>query len=132
MSGWSSSLLVLILTFGILFSLLYLSEAIPDRPKVVTVIIPNGSSIESSEHNNFEPEMIKVVIGVNNTVRWINHDLIASSVVAGDKTDPDFFNATQSENQNEPPKVFMTPGESFEFTFMKAGTFEYYGGLQPH
>ena len=42
--------------------------------RVSIVILPKGTS-DSNSGLNFEPEMIKVVIGDNNTVRWINQTL---------------------------------------------------------
>jgi plastocyanin len=123
--GYHSTLLIVIVVFGILFSLLYVASAVPDRPKVAIVIIPEGSSLPTSEHNNFEPAVITVVIGVNNTVRWINQDVVGSKISADDKSDPAFWNITE----NAP---LLSPGETFEFTFTKLGAYGYHSEPHPH
>lgn len=66
--GGRSSFLIVILVFGMLFSFFYLSDIIPVQPKIAMVIIPQGAVLESSG-KNFEPQVITVVIGINNTVR---------------------------------------------------------------
>ena len=125
--GWRSTYLVLILVFGVVFSLFAASDAIPRTLSVVTVIIPVGSSMESSERNNFEPAVIKVVIGVNNTVRWVNEDNVASRITAGDETYPEFWRATNDDNAR-----LLLHGDSFEFTFTIPGEFEYHSVPHPH
>lgn len=112
--------------FGVVFSLFAASDAIPRTPKVVTVIIPEGSSMESSERNNFEPAVIKVVIGVNNTVRWVNEDVLPSKIeVDADTADPEFWRVTNSA-------PLLLHGDIFEFTFTIPGEFDYYSVPHPH
>lgn len=123
--GYRSTLLIVIVVFGILFSLLYAANAVPDRQKVAIVIIPEGSSIPDSEHNNFEPAVITVVIGVNNTVRWINEDSTFHNFSADDRSDPDFWNTTYY-------RPLLAPGDRFEFTFTKPGEHGYHGEPHPH
>lgn len=96
--------------------------------QVVTVIIPERSSLRDSERNNFEPAIIKVVIGVNSTVRWSNQDITGHSIVADDKSDPDFYDATADDEGGA--KELLNPSETFEFTFTKAGEFGYHS--EPH
>lgn len=140
MSSRSSSILVLILAFGILFSLLYFSEVSQNQPRVVKVLIPEGSSLYGSARNNFEPETIAVVIGVNNTVRWENQDVTTHSVIASSEDDPLFYDATnlQCENDDDDScsvvssKNLLLPGETFEFTFTKPGVFDYHMVPHPH
>jgi plastocyanin len=131
--GGHSSVLIVILVFVVLFLLLYVSSAITimrsPAAGVVTVIIPQGSSSPSSEHNNFEPAVIKVVIGENNTIRWINENVTSGSVVADNKSDPDFYNATH--NDEDELKTLLNPGEIFEFTFTKPGEFGYHSVPHP-
>jgi plastocyanin len=127
--GGRSSILIIILVFGILFSLLYFSALPTTIPRVVTVVIPEGSSSESSEHNNFEPSVITVVIGVNNTVRWINEDTVPSTVLASSDGDPDFLRATEEKRNSDNP-FLMPNGDTFEYTFTKEGRFDYHS--EPH
>jgi plastocyanin len=140
MSGWSSSILLLILSFAALISLLYFSEVIPNRPSVVTVIIPERTTESTSENYNFEPSTIKVFIGVNNTVRWQNQDVVPLSVTASSEDDPLFYDATKELCGNNdyqdcqviPGKNFLIPGATFEFTFTKPGVFDYHSVPHPN
>jgi len=112
------------MVFGFLFTLLYVSEVIPPAASTVIVMIPKGSSFYSSAHNNFEPDIAKVVIGVNSTVRWINKDVTSISVRANSVDDPAFFNATVGVS-------LLAPEETFDFIFNKAGVFGYHGEPRP-
>jgi plastocyanin len=87
------------------------------------VIIPAGSSDQNS-HKNFEPALITVVIGQNNTVKWVNKDDVPSAVRANDKSDPNFFAASHNNG------TVLTPNATFEFTFTKPGRFDYHS--EPH
>jgi plastocyanin len=109
----------------VLFSLGFVGSALP-HPGESIVVIPEGASLPSSIHNNFEPEIINVTIGVNNTVVWINRDITASSIIADNQDDPDFFNATSGENS------FLAPNEQFAFTFNKPGEVGYHSEPHPH
>lgn len=123
--------LIVILVFGILFSLLYAASAVPDRPRVVTVTIPEGSSSPTSEHNNFEPAVIQVIIGTNNTVKWVNEDTTFSSIRADDRSDPEFWRATNLDEGND-DRLLLAPGDSFQFTFTKPGAYGYHSEPHPH
>lgn len=70
------------------------------------------------------------MIGGNNTVRWVNEDVTSGSVVANDKSDPDFYNATNNEEGGL--KTLLDPGMTFEFTFTKPGEFGYHSEPHPH
>jgi plastocyanin len=128
------------LTFGILFTLLYFSDASQHQPKVAIVLIPEGSSLAGSARNNFEPETITVVTGVNSTVRWVNEDVTLHSVIASSDDDPIFYNATKVQCENNdyqncvviPSNNFLSPGGTFEFTFTKPGVYDYHMEPHPH
>ncbi len=56
------------------------------RHDVSTVIIPKDASLQGGD---FEPEIIKVGIGINNTIRWVNEDTLPYTVVSDtDYKDP--------------------------------------------
>ncbi len=74
----------------------------------LTVSIPSG--VGSSNNLNFAPPTITVVIGVNNTVTWVNNDGVKHTVTATD----------QSFNSGD-----IQPGKSWTYTFTTAGTFHY-------
>lgn len=115
------------------------SDSEPTMPAVSIVTIPENASLESSG-GGFEPSPIEVVIGVNNTVRWVNQDSVMSSVVADESGDPDFVNATKIRCENDdyqnctriPGENFLLPGETFEHTFTAPGVFDYYSVPHPH
>lgn len=62
----------------------------------------------------FSPATLQVKTGT--TVIWLNRDVIAHSVVANDQS---FVSAV------------LNPGDSFNFTFSKAGTYDYVCGVHP-
>ena len=74
----------------------------------VTVTMPAG--VGSSNTLNYAPPSITVVIGVNNTVTWVNKDQSIHTVTATDKS-------FDSGN--------ILPGASYTYTFTKAGTYTY-------
>lgn len=96
----------------------------------VTIIIPEGLS-DASSGKTFQPEVIKLVIGVNNTVRWINQDTVAHRITADIDDDPDFQAAAPYFPTTKPiGELHMSNtlqrGESFEYTFNKPGEFGYH------
>lgn len=80
-------------------------------------ILPGSASPEQQE--NVSPETIKVMIGVNNTIRWNNIDDTPHTLTP-DHMYEGFSSGTE----------LMKPGESYEITIEKSGVFEYHG--QPH
>jgi len=106
-------------------------------PKVSTVTIPKNGS--DPDGQGFVPKIIKVVIGTNNTIRWINHDLVPSSVYADSQDDPLFYDATKDQCENNDyhncvvtiGKNTLIPGGTFEFTFTKPGSFGYHSVPHP-
>ena len=96
--------------------------------KVTVVVIPHGASIES----NYEPAFVRVTIGVNNTIRWINQD----SVPHGVRSDEGYadpltgaqFDSYAGSREGKPD--FLLAGETFEFTFREPGEYHYH--MEPH
>jgi len=79
----------------------------------VVVIIPPGSSLNI--RLGFTPSLIRLVIGVNNTVIWKNED-------------SDWH--TAHSNIPEFDSKMILPGASFTHTFQRAGSFPYH--CDPH
>ncbi|HVX02165.1 MAG TPA: plastocyanin/azurin family copper-binding protein [Nitrososphaera sp.] len=91
---------------------------------VSLVVIPTGASSQNSG-KDFEPPLIAVVIGKNNTVTWVNKDIVAHSFKADSSTaDPEFYHATNNA-------TLIGPNQTFEFMFTKPGTFGYHGEPYP-
>ena len=78
-------------------------------------IIGNGNGTIT-----FQPQVITVLSGVNNTVRWINQSDSPAIIVADNEADPAFYNATKD-------RVLILPHKSFEFTFTNLGKIGYHG-----
>lgn len=134
----SDSLLVPVivgLAVGIGLIVVFSGISISDNAKVPEnhvsiVMIPEGAALQSSEHNNYEPSTIR--IKVNETIRWINEDSMASSVIADyNVSDPNFVKATQDSAGNPTVESELYPDESFEYTFTKAGVYGYHSVPHP-
>ena len=108
----------------ILFSLYFVDESarINERPtsaRITTVHLPSSASCGPCL-DNFEPQTVMVVVGGNNTVRWVNNDVFPAIIVADNDNDPLFYAMTKDFK-------LVKVGESFEFTFTKPGEFGYHG-----
>jgi len=90
------------------------------------VSIPQYASAEDTQ--NFDPETVSVMIGLNNKVRWTNYDFAKISVLADDKSDPGFFNSTHNNGASDDPtrESILNSYETFEYTFTKAGEYGYH------
>lgn len=131
--GYFFTLVTAVLSIAIAsYSMNYLqSTAQPVKSPVVAKIeLPEGSwEIESGK--NFEPRVITVVLGVNNTVQWVNSDFGLTFIEADNESDPAFYAVTEIKQDARLtdvslPNVLKT-GESFEYTFTTPGEFGYHG-----
>lgn len=77
-------------------------------------ILPNAGTNESSL--GYSPDVIHVVIGVNNTVTWTNNDQVTHTVTS----DQQVFDSG-----------LMEPGQIFVYTFTTPGTYEYHCQIHP-
>jgi len=96
-------------------------SAMPIAPKTVDVSIPQGVSSPGCETTSdcFLPDSIE--IQVDDTVMWTNADSAAHTVTSGQDATPDgMFDSS----------LFMS-GNTFEFTFDKAGTYTYFCMVHP-
>ncbi|HSA98965.1 MAG TPA: hypothetical protein VLF17_07790 [Candidatus Nitrosotenuis sp.] len=84
------------------------------KMNIVDVVIPLGASNPDTQ-KRYEPNMVRIVIGINNTVRWINQDDVTTTLVADD----DSWTAD-----------LIKSGNSTSITFNRTGTFGYHG--EPH
>lgn len=80
----------------------------PSRPGVL-VSIDKGSAL-NRDLPGYTPSIITVVIGVNNTVTWVNYDDYPHTVTASDKS-------FDSGNMNK--------GDAWSYTFTRPGTYTY-------
>jgi len=85
--------------------------------KSITISMPNG--VGTNTNLNFLPRTLTVVIGVNNTVVWVNQDTTAHTIKTNGTT----------------PVVISTDlinqGQSYTFTFTTPGTYNYFCTIHP-
>ena len=91
----------------------------PGDPNIPTIVIPAGSSMLDTQ-SNFEPPTLKVTLGINSTVRWVNADETPLSIISDHKYDGlEFFSP------------HLMPGDAWEFTFPREGAFDYHSFPHP-
>lgn len=100
----------------------YTTFAAPRNAKIqpVTVTIPTG--VGKNSDLNFSPTVIDVVVGVNNTVVWVNEDNVNHTV-----------EATHIPNGagNFTSEAPIAPGQSFTVTLTMPGVYQYHDSLYP-
>ncbi len=97
---------------GLLLLLAALSTISPAAAKgIVNVSIPNGSGSNTSSPG-YSPRTITVVLGINETVMWVNNDTAIHTVTSDD-------NSTFSSGN-------LAPNQSYSFSFATPGTYTYH------
>ena len=76
------------------------------------VIIPAGTATSGEATKGYDPDHIVVVLGINNTVTWVNEDSVPHTVTSRSSIQP--FNSGQ-----------IQPGGTFTFTFTSLGSYTY-------
>ena len=80
----------------------------------VVTILPLSGMLENAPY--YSPQVVTVVIGVNNTVTWVNNDDVPHTVTASDGS----FNSGN-----------MNAGQSWTHMFTTPGTYNYYCTYHP-
>ncbi|MGI0028459.1 MAG: cupredoxin domain-containing protein, partial [Nitrososphaera sp.] len=76
----------------------------------------------------YNPAVIMVKIGLNNTVRWINADTVPHGIpIPDDSSDANLLSAVAEEMKTH---QFLMPGESFQYEFTRPGEYHYH--MVPH
>ncbi len=105
-----------------------LSAAADSEPVVAstddpnTINIPNGAYDPANAATAYSPAVLSVAVGT--TVTWINNDLVFHTITSGSS------NGTTATADGRFDSGEVQPGESFEYTFDEAGTFDYH--CTPH
>ena len=103
-------------TADILLQRGWAKEAISTLTSPDTIImIPVNSSIRSNGFT-FTPSVVKVVIGTNNTIRWINMDSVTNDITSSNVS----FRSGLIES-----------GYAWTHTFDTPGIYRYYGTIHP-
>jgi plastocyanin len=99
---------------------------VPPNPHNATVIIAFGAQV-SNAPVTYVPDNAVVYLGYNATVVWVNNDTTVHTVTSsGNSPDPRFDNfGPQSQPYNN-VQAKGTPGDVVNFTFITAGTYNYY------
>ncbi len=85
-------------------------------PNAVYVYVPYGGGENDDGATEYLPQVITVVIGVNNTVTWVNQDLIAHNIISNTGV---FYSGD------------LSTGQSYTFTFTQPGVYPYYCSYHP-
>ena len=84
-------------------------------PGSARVDIVSGAGSDTTI-NGYSPDSVTVVMGVNNTITWVNNDNAPHTVTADDGS----FNSGN-----------ISPSQPFSFTFTTAGTYKYHCVYHP-
>ena len=94
-------------------SILVLAPVSSQSNKSVSVILPNG--VGSNPNLNFAPANIVIVIGVNNTVQWVDKDSTLHTVTS--------TSVHTGANAFDSGTIML--GDTFSVTFTVPGTYRY-------
>lgn len=92
-----------------------MSTANPIPSNTIQVVIADDSGENDDGATRFDPGPITVVIGVNNTVTWINQDEVVHSVLT-----------TYGFSSGD-----IAPGHTYTYTFTTPGVYTYHCGYYP-
>ncbi len=91
------------------------SPHVSSTDSVVVMMVP-GASSPSNPSGHFSPMVITVVIGVNNTVTWVNKDYSIHTVTS---------------NAGIFDSGLLNSGDKWSYTFSTPGTFAYHCAIHP-
>ena len=101
----------------VLSSVMTANASIADDSGRAVIVIPYNADPAPYDEVNFEPSLLKVVLGVNNTVVWTNGDNV-SHRIAPDPNSPNKFKLDMEEK-------FLYPTYSHVHEFTEAGSYHY-------
>jgi plastocyanin len=89
-------------------------------PLSADIIIPAGAS-DPNGNATFTPREATVVLGLNNTVVWLNQNNNPETIVGSGNLPGDFGKV----------RNLIQPGESWAYTFTEEGTYHYFSDIHP-
>lgn len=114
---------LLILTVGVIFTGIVIAPSAsskgPPPDGFLTIVLGSGNPTGQANQITFTPQNVTLVIGKNNTVQWTNKDVTAHTVTS-DVGDSITFNSG-----------FISPGQTFVYTFNTPGVYPYMCTLHP-
>jgi plastocyanin len=96
------------------------STSSSSQPTIAIVIVPLG--VGSDQTLNFQPANLKVMVGVNSTVRWLFQDSVPHNVMSS---------SVPSGAQSFSSSSVMYQGSNFTVTLTVPGTYKYYCSIHP-
>ncbi len=114
---------IFLVSWSFMGKFLQMNDAVSGEHATV-ILMPSSASCGPCL-DNFEPQNVTVVIGVNNTVTWSNQDIFPALTEADNDSDPLFYEVTKGA-------VVIPTGGSFNFTFNNPGEFGYHGRPWQH
>jgi plastocyanin len=118
-SGGLLVLAVLALIVGTIFFGAFVGEkSLSDSNSAVTILIVPGANKPSNPAGHFDPETITVVIGINNTVTWVNQDYSIHTVT--------------SRSAGIFDSGLLNYGDKWSYTFLAPGNFSYFCLIHPY
>lgn len=118
MSKISTTVLITALAVGLIS--LYVDTTAIFAQTTTTISMVPGSSAPKPDNKYYDPSPANVAVGT--TVTFVNDDATLHTAVSGT---PD------SGPSGEFDSSYLAKGKSFQHTFDKAGTFDYYCTLHP-
>jgi len=104
----------------------FVPEEILYPAEVINIRILQDSFVESNP-KNFEPKSARGIIGLSNQIAWTNEDIFAHTVTSDA---PAYVDQINGKFDSLVRGSLIMPGETFEFTFTKVGTYRYH--CEPH
>jgi plastocyanin len=101
----------------VLSSVMTTNASIADDSGRAVIVVPHNADPAPYDEVNFEPAVLKVILGVNNTVVWTNGDNV-SHRIAPDPSSPNKFKFDMEQK-------FLYPSYSHAHMFTKAGSYHY-------
>ena len=114
-SGALTIAVLLLVATGVSYGVLFASSS--PKGDSITISIVAGASSPNNLAGHFVPTTIVVVIGVNNTITWINEDYSIHTITSNSG----LFNSG-----------LLNHGDTWSYTFSSPGTFGYHCSFHPY
>ena len=109
-----------------------LNSTIQTGTNTVESAVPSNSTMVVIENFAYIPANLTIQVGT--TVTWVNKDTVGHTVTEGDPTSPTqpALRLFDSSGQASGPVTLLQPGQSWSYTFITPGTYEYYCIVHPY
>jgi|SRR5579883_808651 plastocyanin len=123
-----ATITIIIIVIAIIGFYLYTGSMKP-KPSTLQITIPEGAKLQPSGWNGsilisnlyYDPSVLRVVIGINNTVVWTN----------ADSTQHTIYTVSVPTGVTSFGNVSVQPGGSYSYTFTTPGIYKYFCNIHP-